>query len=37
MRATLILEASRSCGASYRVETSLDVYVLDWLARWLGL
>ena len=37
MRATFILEASRSCGTKYRIETTLDVYVLGWLVRAIGL
>jgi hypothetical protein len=37
MRATMILEASRSCGSTYRIETTVDVYVLGWLMRCLGL
>jgi hypothetical protein len=37
MRATLILEASRSDGAMYRIQTTLAVYVLGWLMRVIGL
>lgn len=37
MRATFILEASKSDGMMYRMQTSLDVYVLGWLMRAIGL
>jgi hypothetical protein len=37
MRATFILEASRSDGAAYRIQTTLDVYVLGWFLRCFGL
>lgn len=37
MRATFILEASKSCGTKYRVVTVLDLYGLGWLARAIGL
>lgn len=37
MRATLILEASKPDGAMYRVQTSLDLYGLSWLLRFIGL
>lgn len=37
MRATLVLEASRSCGSTYRVKTTVDFYVLGWLMRSIGL
>lgn len=37
MRATFILEASKSDGAVYRMQTTLDVYVLGWLLRGIGL
>lgn len=37
MRATFILEASKSNGAVYRMQTSLDLYGLGWLLRYIGL
>ena len=37
MRATFILEASKSDGTMYRMQTSLDVLVLGWLLRYFGL
>ena len=37
MRATLILEASRSSGSTYRMQTTLDLYGLGWLMRLIGL
>lgn len=36
MRASLILEASRSDGAKYRVELNLGLFALGWLLRWFG-
>ncbi len=37
MRATLILEASRSNGTKYRMELSLGVIALGWLLKYFGL
>lgn len=34
MQATLVLEASRSDGAKYRLELNLGLLVLGWLGRW---
>jgi hypothetical protein len=36
MQATLIFEASRSCGAKYRVEVTLGFFALAWLLRLFG-
>ena len=37
MRATFILEASKSDGAKYRFKTVLDLSVLSWIAGSIGL
>jgi hypothetical protein len=37
MRATFILEASRSDGAVNRMQMTLDITVLSWLMRSIGL
>lgn len=37
MRATFILEASRSSGSEYRMQTTLDFTVFGWLLRSIGL
>jgi hypothetical protein len=36
MQATLILEASRSCGSTYRIEITLGFLALGWLLRYFG-
>ena len=36
MSASLILEASGSSGAKYRMEITLGVFSLGWLLRWFG-
>jgi hypothetical protein len=36
MRASLIFEANRSCGSSYRIEIDLSALALGWLLRWFG-
>ena len=36
MRASVIFEASRSSGTSYRVEFSVSGLALAWLIRWFG-
>lgn len=37
MRATFILEASKSCGTQYRIVTIFDLSGLSWLTRSIGL
>ena len=37
MRAIFILEASKSDGTMYRMQTTLDLYGLGWLLRAIGL
>jgi hypothetical protein len=36
MKATFVLEASRPDGSLYRVELSLGLFALGWLARYFG-
>lgn len=36
MRATLVLEASRSDGTMYRMELSVGALLLGWLLKYIG-